>query len=199
METRSVFRVCVVGGGIAGLSSCVEIFRLCDREGIEVEIILLEGRNRLGGRIHTSTLLTTTSDKVNVKVELGASWIHGIENNPIISLACDAGASFVDENEDVKMLHSNQIPVDPVVDERAGDLFDQLLDSAVSSMSIKCEQTHLTGYRQLQHGNVQKPNLLRVGLFDGMQKISALQISDSPKPPRHLITDNRMIRLSTRR
>jgi Flavin containing amine oxidoreductase len=132
MDDRRRFRVCVVGGGIAGLSTCLELFRVCDREGIEVEVVLLEGRDRLGGRIHTdSRSLSTSSDEEPVLIEMGASWIHGVEKNPIMSLACETGVTFVNVVEEVQMLHSGAVKVDPGVDEKTGELFDELLDSAV--------------------------------------------------------------------
>lgn len=44
MEPRSSYRVCVVGGGIAGLSCALEIIRKCERENINVEVVLVEVR-----------------------------------------------------------------------------------------------------------------------------------------------------------
>ena len=57
-------------------------------------LIVLEARNRTGGRINTETMGST-------KVDMGASWIHGIgpglgddpkylgKNNPIYTIAQD--------------------------------------------------------------------------------------------------------------
>ncbi|KAI9717676.1 MAG: hypothetical protein M1812_004621 [Candelaria pacifica] len=67
-------RVCVVGAGIAGLR-CAEVLI---QRGMEVTIV--EGRNRIGGRMHQSSHLGHT-------VDLGPNWIHGTENNPIMDLA----------------------------------------------------------------------------------------------------------------
>jgi hypothetical protein len=136
MEDRRRFRVCVVGGGIAGLSTCMELFNVCDREGIAVEVVLVEGRDRLGGRVHTDTRsLATADEKEPVPIELGASWIHGVEKNPIMSLASETGVTFVNVVEEVQMFHSGAVEVDPVVDDQAGELFDELFDSAVRCAS----------------------------------------------------------------
>lgn len=59
----------MVGAGIAGLA-CARDLR---RGGCVVTVV--EGRDRIGGRIHT------TSDCV----DLGASWIHGEVGNPLVS------------------------------------------------------------------------------------------------------------------
>src|SRR5258708_20169463 len=44
------------------------------------EVLVLEARNRIGGRIWTSRDL-------GVPTDLGASWIHGFGDNPISRLA----------------------------------------------------------------------------------------------------------------
>lgn len=133
MQPRAFFRVCVVGGGIAGLSSCLEIFRRCERDRIDVEVVLLEGRSRLGGRLWTDRETFKQTDGVtSFPVDLGASWIHGIDLNPLAALARDAGVDFVRTSEDVKMLKSGMVEVDQQSDQHAGELFDKLLDIAVS-------------------------------------------------------------------
>lgn len=134
MEARSRFRVCVVGGGIAGLSCCLEIFRICDKEGIEAEVVLVEGRSRLGGRLWTDReTFKTTDGSSSFPVDLGASWVHGIDQNPLAALAKEAGADFVTTSEDVKMFQAEAQEVDAEKDERAGEFFDKLLDFAVCS------------------------------------------------------------------
>ena len=72
----------VIGGGIAGLACA----RSLGQQGKQV--LLLEGRDRLGGRIHSATLQ-------GVKVDLGASWLEGGKRNPIRELADLAGARLV--------------------------------------------------------------------------------------------------------
>ncbi len=66
--------VIIVGAGIAGISAA----RVLKAKGYRV--LILEARNRIGGRIWTDNTLGTPLD-------LGASWIHGITNNPIKQLA----------------------------------------------------------------------------------------------------------------
>ncbi|KAH0537688.1 hypothetical protein FGG08_005553 [Glutinoglossum americanum] len=66
--------VCIVGAGMAGLR-CAEVLI---KNGIKVTI--LEGRDRIGGRIHQSS-------KIGHSIDLGPNWIHGTENNPIMNLA----------------------------------------------------------------------------------------------------------------
>jgi len=80
-ESRNHFRVGVMGGGIAGLACCLELLRSFGSQGIDVEVILLEGRNRLGGRLLTDKETFTYSDGTTpFPVDLGAGWIHGIDH-----------------------------------------------------------------------------------------------------------------------
>lgn len=70
----------VVGAGISGLGAARH---LVDK-GHEVSV--LEARDRIGGRIWTGQQWSGTS------LDLGASWIHGVDGNPIADLAKKAGA-----------------------------------------------------------------------------------------------------------
>jgi [histone H3]-N6,N6-dimethyl-L-lysine4 FAD-dependent demethylase len=79
------------------------------------------------------TAPTTSSSPVSstsFPVDLGASWIHGIDHNPLAALAKEAGMDFVTTSEQVQMLGANLQHVDATVDEKMGKLFDKLLDLA---------------------------------------------------------------------
>jgi len=67
-------QILVVGAGIAGLGAALRL-----RE-IGYAVIVLEGRDRIGGRILTDRSLS-------VPIDLGAAWIRGTEGNPITDLA----------------------------------------------------------------------------------------------------------------
>jgi hypothetical protein len=153
MESRSRYRICVVGGGISGLVSSLELFRICEREDIDVEVVLVEGRSRLGGRLWTDRDTFKASDgETPFPVEVGASWIHGIDSNPLAALAKEAGIDFVTTSENVKMFQSGMVEVDPQKDEQAGLLFDKLLDLAVSHtflVTLSSLTFYLTGVAEL--------------------------------------------------
>lgn len=74
-EAVSNTRTLVIGAGLAGLAAARELLR----HGHQV--IVLEARDRLGGRIWTS------SQWPDVPLDLGATWIHGTKGNPITGLA----------------------------------------------------------------------------------------------------------------
>ncbi len=70
-----VDRVVVVGAGIAGLAAASRLRRA------GIACVVLEARDRIGGRLHTV-------DLSGVPVDLGGSWIHHPIGNPISTL-CD--------------------------------------------------------------------------------------------------------------
>ena len=72
--------VLILGAGIAGLAAARGIATLGSR------VTLLEGRDRIGGRIWTEADFAAP-------VDLGAAWIHGTAKNPITRLADRFGAS----------------------------------------------------------------------------------------------------------
>ncbi|NJN60744.1 MAG: FAD-dependent oxidoreductase [Coleofasciculaceae cyanobacterium RL_1_1] len=68
-------RIVVIGAGLAGLAAARELHH----QGHKV--VVVEARDRPGGRIWTSHQWPDTP------LDLGASWIHGVQNNPLTALA----------------------------------------------------------------------------------------------------------------
>ena len=70
--------VVVIGAGIAGLTAAKKL----QEAGFKVRV--LEAQDKVGGRLRTNRSLGLPFDE-------GASWIHGIDGNPITALAQEAG------------------------------------------------------------------------------------------------------------
>jgi monoamine oxidase len=75
-------KVLVVGAGIAGLGAAERLAKA----GATVTVI--EARDRIGGRTHTSHLWP------DLPVDMGASWIHGTRHNPVTALATAQGLTL---------------------------------------------------------------------------------------------------------
>lgn len=67
-------RVVVVGAGMAGLGAAAEL----ERAGVRP--IVLEARDRIGGRVETV-------EDLGAPVDLGAAWIHDSRGNPLTEVA----------------------------------------------------------------------------------------------------------------
>lgn len=72
--------VVIVGAGVAGLAAAGEL----RARGFD-DVVVLEARDRIGGRVWTDTI----GD--GFPIDLGASWIHGIDGNPITAIARENG------------------------------------------------------------------------------------------------------------
>lgn len=67
-------QVVIVGAGASGLQ-CASILK---RNGFDC--VIIEARDRIGGRIHSQVLERTTTDGTNVEftMDYGAAWVHGL-------------------------------------------------------------------------------------------------------------------------
>lgn len=89
-------KVLIIGAGAAGLTAA----RLLQQQGIRT--LVLEGRERIGGRIH--------SRKVGgVPVDLGATWLHGTDlKNPLAEfLSLSAIKTQIDESDE-RLFHAGK-------------------------------------------------------------------------------------------
>ncbi len=87
VSTATRQRVIVIGAGIAGLAAARKLVAAGH------SVVVLEGRNRIGGRVWTENI-------EGVPMDIGAGWIHGPNGgNPITPLAAQAGARTYETND----------------------------------------------------------------------------------------------------
>lgn len=110
-------KVIVVGAGFAGLAAA----RRLQDEGFEV--VVLEARDRIGGRVFTSRRWK------DAPMDLGGSWIHGIQGNPLTAIADAAGARRVPTDEDSAILYRP-----------GGKVSGEAFDARVDAMEALVEQ-----------------------------------------------------------
>ncbi len=81
-------KIIIIGAGMAGLSACHKLMEY----GFSVTI--LEARDRIGGRI-------VTNHALGMPIGGGASWIHGIDGNPVAALAnlCNVRMTTMDQEQ----------------------------------------------------------------------------------------------------
>ena len=108
--SKSKKRTVIIGAGLAGLAAAREL----QHSGHEV--IVLEARERIGGRISTSLKWK------DAPLDLGASWIHGIKGNPLTELADEIEADRIITNYDSSITYNSA--GDPISQAEDGQLDD---------------------------------------------------------------------------
>lgn len=133
----------VIGAGMAGLAAA----RALADAGKPVTVV--EARDRIGGRIHTSRLWS------DLPMDLGASWIHGAEGNPVTDLAQAAGARMLETSYDAAiLLDATGQEVDPDLSD-AEDLLDRALsraEKAEADLSIRAAVEALPKWQTVPAG-----------------------------------------------
>lgn len=133
--------VIVVGAGVSGLAAA----RHLADNGRRVTI--LEGRGRIGGRVWTSTVWP------DVPVDLGASWIHGIDGNPVYEIAEQIKAqTVVTDGDDITYYMPGGAETTPAQSqaleawgEQVADALSSYQDSADTDTSIRAAVARAVG------------------------------------------------------
>ncbi len=119
--------VIIIGAGIAGLAAAVSL----KNAGHKVTIV--EASGRYGGRIKTV-------DMQGYKADFGASWIHGINGNPLYNLANANAIPTVATHYDPSYIFDidgTEITLDEWL--KAEDLLTKLVDLAYDNKDISLE------------------------------------------------------------
>uniref|UniRef100_A0ACD5V4A9 Uncharacterized protein n=1 Tax=Avena sativa TaxID=4498 RepID=A0ACD5V4A9_AVESA len=117
----------VIGGGFAGIAAANAL------RNTSFEVVLLESRDRIGGRVHTDY-------SFGFPVDLGASWLHGVcEENPLAPIISRLGLPLYRTSGDDSVLfdhdlesyalydtNGSQVPQDFV--EKIGKIFESILE-----------------------------------------------------------------------
>lgn len=76
-------KVVIIGAGVAGLSAAN---RLVQKGFDRSQVVVLEAQSRVGGRLYTD-------DSLGFPLDLGAAWVHGITDNPLLK--------YIDEKKEL--------------------------------------------------------------------------------------------------
>lgn len=69
-------RIVIIGAGMAGLTAANKLYKSTQL----FELSVVEGGSRIGGRIKSTEFCGD-------RIEMGATWIHGIEGSPVYKIA----------------------------------------------------------------------------------------------------------------
>ncbi|KAH0718179.1 hypothetical protein KY285_014210 [Solanum tuberosum] len=130
--------VIVIGGGISGIAAARFL------HNASFKVLLLESRDRLGGRIHTDY-------SFGCPVDMGASWLHGVcDENPLAPLIRRLGLTLYRTSGDNSVLYDHdlesymlfdmdghQVPQNTVV--QVGEVFKKILSE---TEKVRNEHSH---------------------------------------------------------
>ncbi|KAK8550310.1 hypothetical protein V6N12_039026 [Hibiscus sabdariffa] len=82
-------RIVIIGAGMAGLTAANKLYTSTSSNDL-FDLVVVEGGHRIGGRINTSEFCGD-------RIEMGATWIHGIGGSPVHQIAREIHALDSDQ------------------------------------------------------------------------------------------------------
>ncbi|KAF4384337.1 hypothetical protein F8388_004570 [Cannabis sativa] len=119
--------VIIIGAGLAGLAAARQLL------SFGFKVIILEGRNRPGGRVYTQRI---GQEGKYVAVELGGSVITGIHANPLGVLARQLTIPLHKVRDNCPLYKPDGSPVDKELDSKVEVIFNKLLDKVMELRQI---------------------------------------------------------------
>ncbi|XP_027065185.1 probable polyamine oxidase 5 [Coffea arabica] len=158
-------RIVIIGAGMAGLTAANKLYKSAGSKDL-FELCVVEGGTRIGGRINTSEF-------GGDRIEIGATWIHGIKGSPVHKIAREINSleseqpwecmdSFSDEPVTIA---EGGYELNPSLVEPISSLFKKLMDfsqgkliedETVSSLKLAA--------KSCGPGNISIGSFLRKGL-----------------------------------
>ncbi|GAV77683.1 Amino_oxidase domain-containing protein [Cephalotus follicularis] len=123
-------RIVIIGAGMAGLTAANQLYTCTSSKDL-FELCVVEGGSRIGGRINTSEF-------GGDRIEMGATWIHGIGGSPIHKIAQEIQALDSDQPwecmdgflDEPKTIAEGGFEINPSIVESVSTLFKNLMDFA---------------------------------------------------------------------
>ncbi|CAK7352634.1 unnamed protein product [Dovyalis caffra] len=165
-------RIVIIGAGMAGLTAANKLYTSSSSNDM-FELCVVEGGTRIGGRINTSEF-------GGDRIEMGATWIHGIGGSPVHKIAQEIHSldseqpwecmdGFLDEP---KTIAEGGLELSPSLVESISTLFKNLMDYAQGKQIEGTESTEEFNFYKLAaktckicQSNGGGPGKLSVGSF----------------------------------
>ncbi|XP_013609777.1 PREDICTED: probable polyamine oxidase 5 [Brassica oleracea var. oleracea] len=121
-------RIVIIGAGMAGLTAANKLYTHSNNA---FDLSVVEGGSRIGGRINTSEFSAE-------KIEMGATWIHGIGGSPIYKIAEETGSLVSEEPwecmdstvDKARTFAEGGFEIEPPIVESVSGLFSALMELA---------------------------------------------------------------------
>lgn len=142
-------RIVIIGAGMAGLTAANKLYTSTSSKDM-FELCVVEGGTRIGGRINTSEF-------GGDRIEMGATWIHGIGGSPVHKIAQEIHSleseqpwecmdGFLDEP---KTIAEGGFELNPSLVESISTLFKNLMDYAQGKLIQGCEGSEEVDFYKL--------------------------------------------------
>ncbi|KAJ7960594.1 Polyamine oxidase-like protein [Quillaja saponaria] len=121
--------VIVIGGGIAGIAAARAL------HDASFQVVLLESRERLGGRVHTDY-------SFGFPVDLGASWLHGVcKENPLAPLIGRLGLPLYRTSGDNSVLYDHDLESYALFDMDGNQVPQELVTNVGEAFEVILQET----------------------------------------------------------
>ncbi|KAH7572141.1 hypothetical protein JRO89_XS04G0210500 [Xanthoceras sorbifolium] len=123
-------RIVIIGAGMSGLTAANKLYNSTSSKN-SFELCVVEGGSRIGGRINTSEF-------GGDRIEMGATWIHGIGGSPIYKISQEINSLESEKpwecmdgfSSQPKTVAEGGFDLNPSIVEPVSSLFDNLMDYA---------------------------------------------------------------------
>lgn len=148
--------------GIAGISFCKNLEELTKNTNIKYELIILEARDRIGGRMWTKEIS-------NIPIDLGATWLEGRNQNPLFKFVKENNFEyFPQEDEEEEVYYQNNTINDRIIDIFRAK-FDDILENSFD-LKLKKDKSLKESMKEYIKKNKIKLNELETKLLGFLEK-----------------------------